>query len=146
VGELRAGRPDFLTVHDEVIARVHRARPERREVGAGAGFRETLAPDILAGQDARQEMPLLLFGSPFDEDGSGHADAGVSGQDRRSGAEAFLVVDDLLHERGAAPTVLLGPRDADPAGLVHRPLPDDTPLERRAIGSDSLVDRIVDAE
>src|SRR5262249_4186796 len=35
----------------------------------------------------------------------------------------LLVPDDLLHEGGTAPAVLLRPRDARPAGVVHATLP-----------------------
>lgn len=60
VGEMRVRRPDLLAVDDIAIAVAHRPRLQARQIGAGAGFAETLAPIILAGKDARQVMRLLL--------------------------------------------------------------------------------------
>ena len=46
----------------------------------------------------------------------------------------------------AAAAVLLRPRDADPAGDVHRLLPSAPALERGAIGRHAVVGRIVETE
>ena len=146
VRELRARGPHLLAVDDEVVAPIHRAGPQTCQVRAGPGLGEALAPDILGGEDAGQEAPLLLLPPPLDEGRAGHADARVARQDGGPGAEALLVVDDLLHEGGPAASVFLGPRDAHPAGLEHGPLPPYPALEGRAVRGDALVGGIVDAE
>ena len=45
---LRAARPYLLAGHDPVVAVLDRARLQRREVRAGVGLGEALAPDLLA--------------------------------------------------------------------------------------------------
>src|SRR5262249_13792628 len=87
-----------------------------------------------------------LVGAPLDECRADQADPGVAGKDGRPGAEALLVVDDLLHQRGAAPAVLDRPRDADPPGLVHRALPLHATLEGRPVRRDALVGGIGDTQ
>ena len=48
LGALGVARPDLLTVDDVVVAVAHRPRLERREIGAGVGLAEPLAPDHVA--------------------------------------------------------------------------------------------------
>ena len=52
VGVLRARRPHLLAVHDPLVAVALRPGSQRRQVGAGAGLAEQLAPDLLAGASA----------------------------------------------------------------------------------------------
>ena len=146
VRELRARGPHLLPVDDEVVAAVLGAGAEAREVRARARLRVALAPDVVAAQDARQVALLLRLGAPLDEGRARHADAGVAGEHGRARPEALLVVDDLLHQGGAAPAVLLGPRDPDPARRVHAALPVAPPLEGLAVRRHPLVGRVLDAE
>ena len=67
VRHLGVRRPDLLSRHDVLVAVEHRPRPERREVASGVRLRESLAPDLIASQDRRQEA-LLLLGSPLHRD------------------------------------------------------------------------------
>jgi len=60
VGEVRARRPDLLPVDDEVIALIDGACPEARQIGAGAGLGEALAPDLVGVENRGQVAPLLL--------------------------------------------------------------------------------------
>ena len=48
---LGAAGPDLLAGDDPVVAVLDRARLERREVGAGVGLGEALAPDLLGRED-----------------------------------------------------------------------------------------------
>ena len=60
VGVVRAGRPDLLTVDDEVVAVAHRTRAQAGEVGARAGFAHAERRRDLGAQDGHRP-PLLLF-------------------------------------------------------------------------------------
>ena len=51
VGDLAERAPDLLAVHHVVVAVAHGAGAQRREVGAGAGLGEALAPHLVAAQD-----------------------------------------------------------------------------------------------
>src|SRR6185503_4470428 len=135
-----------LAVDDEMIPPVLGAGAEPGQVRARARLRVTLAPDVVAAQDARQVALLLRLGAPLDDGRARHADAGVAGEHGGARPEALLVVDDLLHQGGAAAAVLLGPRDPDPARRVHAALPLAPALEGLAVGGDPLVGRVLDAE
>src|SRR2546428_4963078 len=67
VREVRARRPHLLAVDDEVVALIDGARPEARQIGAGAGLGEALAPDLVGVEDRREMATLLLLGAPVDE-------------------------------------------------------------------------------
>src|SRR5207237_5070282 len=83
------------------------ARLEAREVGARVRFREALAPDRLATQDARQMRRLLLLAAARDERRAGVVEPDEERRDvRRTGARVLLAPDELLHERRAAAAVL----------------------------------------
>ncbi len=73
VGVVRERGPDLLAVDDVVVALAHGARLQRREVGAGAGLRIALAPEVLAVVDARQEALLLRVGAEAQQHRRAHA-------------------------------------------------------------------------
>ena len=146
IGEMRARGPHFLTVDQEMVALVDRAGAQAGEVGAGARLGIALAPDLVAGQDFRQIALFLFLAAPVDQRRAEQVHADRAGQDRRAGAEILLVEDNLLHEAGAAPAIVLRPGDADPAGRMHLLLPGAAALQRLAIGRDTLVLRILDLE
>ena len=54
VAEVGAGRPHLLPVDDPLVAVAHGTGRQPREVGAGAGLAEQLAPDLVAAQHRRQ--------------------------------------------------------------------------------------------
>ena len=58
-------RPDLLAVDHPLVAVELGAAPEVAEVGAGVRLGVALAPDVLAGEDAREEVLLLLVGAPL---------------------------------------------------------------------------------
>ena len=83
-------------------------RLEAREIGAGAGLGEALAPPVVERCHARQELLLLLRRAEGDDDRPAHRH--VEGQRLRHAVVLQLLgVDVVLHRRpiGAAP--LLGP-------------------------------------
>src|SRR5438093_6161421 len=115
VREVRARRPHLLAVDDEVVALIDGARTEARQIGAGAGLGEALAPDLVGVEDRGEMAALLLLGAPVDESRARQVQAHVAWYDGRAGRSVLLVPDDPLDQSSVAPPVLLGPRDADPA-------------------------------
>ena len=61
VADLRGRRPDLLAGDDPLVAVLDRLRGRAREVGAGAGLREQLAPRVLPVEDAEQVFLLLTL-------------------------------------------------------------------------------------
>ena len=62
--EVAVGGPDLLAVDHPLVAVEHRARPREARSEPAFGSRVALAPDVLAAEDARQEVPLLLLRAP----------------------------------------------------------------------------------
>ena len=58
-------RSSLLAVHDVLVAVADRHRAHVREVGAGLGLGEALAPVLVGGEDAGQPALLLLLGAPW---------------------------------------------------------------------------------
>src|SRR6266404_204819 len=146
IGEMRARRPYLLPVDDEVLASIDCAGSEAGEIAARVGLGIALAPQLVGAEYPRQVALLLLFGPPVDQGRTQQVQRARGRQYRGSGAEIFLVKDDLLHKAGAPPAIFLGPRDPDPAGSVHRLLPSDAFFERLAVRRHALVGGIVDAD
>src|SRR5206468_1881487 len=119
-----------------------RARLERRQVGPRVGLAEALAPDLVGGQDRRQEALLLLVGPPDHERGATEQQAeDVGGQGRARPAE-LLEEDRGLGERGAAAAVLARPVHAGPAAVVQAPLPLVAPLVLLLLGRRPVAGRV----
>jgi len=62
-----------------MVAVIDGARPEAREIGAGAGLGEALAPDLLGGEDRGKMAAFLLVGAPVDERGAHEVEAHAPG-------------------------------------------------------------------
>jgi hypothetical protein len=75
VGGVAGRGPDLLAVDDPLVAVEHGAGGDVGQVGAGVGLGVALAPAVLAGDDAGQEVALLLVGAPHDDGVADHADA-----------------------------------------------------------------------
>ena len=58
VGDVGVAGPDLVTVDHELVAVAHRGRAQRREVGAGVGLAEALAPPVASADQAGQEAIL----------------------------------------------------------------------------------------
>ncbi len=93
------------------------ARLQRRQVRARLRLGESLAPDLVGGQDRRQEALSLLLGPVRDHGRAAHREAEDVGH-RRALLRAHHLLDEdrLLDQRRAATAVLLGPGDPGPAG------------------------------
>ena len=137
IGDLGVARPELHAVHHEVVAVALGRGPEGREVGAGIGLREALAPDGFAAQDRREPPGLLLIGAAGDERGPRVAHA----HEQRvhmgdPGPRGLLVPDHLPGQGEPTPAVLTRPADPGVAGLVQRSLPRKVSrAERRADGA-----------
>ena len=75
IGVLGVAGPNLGTVDDILVAVADRHGAERRQIGAGAGFRITLAPEILATQDTRQVVGFLLRRAVADQHRAAHLKA-----------------------------------------------------------------------
>src|SRR5205807_2891484 len=92
-----------------------RARLQIREVGAGVGLGEPLAPHLLGAQDLGEEALLLGGRAVLHQGRAEHAHAAAVHDLRRLGPRHFLIEDDDLDDRRAAAAELTGPVDADVA-------------------------------
>ena len=110
------GRPDLAAVDDVMVAVAHRAAGERGQVRAGIRLRIALAPDCLAGEDARQVARLLLLGAEGEQHGTHHLRA-EGHRPRRAGEVAFLLEDEPLRRRPAGSAGGFRPVGAHPAAL-----------------------------
>src|SRR5581483_3357039 len=118
LGDVRAGGPDLLAVDDVVVAVLDGPRLHGGEVGAGAGFGEALAPDVVALDDAREVLLLLLLGAVEDDGRAGPAGADAEVAPAwRAGERHLLREDELLHDGHAGAAVLLRPGRGDPAAV-----------------------------
>ena len=114
-----ARRPDLLTVDHVLIAVAHSLALEGGEVAAGARLRVARAPLVLAVQNVRQELLLLLLGPVFD-DRRPHPLESHHGRAERGCAcfRHLFFEDDLLHDAPTASAVLGGPVEAYPTLLA----------------------------
>ena len=96
LGDIGVARPHFVPVDDVLASVAYRTRAQRREVGAGIGFAEALAPPVAPAdqtwEEAVADLLTAMLGDPLDE----VAEARLG---RRAGRGEFLVDDDLEHRR-----------------------------------------------
>ncbi len=117
VGGVAVGGPDLLSVDDVgagfLVARAYGPALERGEVGARVGLAVADGEVDLAGEDSGQEVRLLLVGAELHQGGPD----GVQRHQRQryAGLCGLVEEDELVHRRHAAPAVLLGPADPEPA-------------------------------
>src|SRR5206468_5983920 len=124
VGEAGVAGPDLLSRHEEDVAAELGAGAAGGEVRAGVRLGEALAPDLLAGQDPRQEAALLRLRAVMDErrPDQRRPDTDVDHR-RRADAGVLLGEEELLDRRRAAPAVLARPVEPRPAALEEAALP-----------------------
>jgi hypothetical protein len=117
------GDPGLLSVdHERAVGTHVGADTHRRDVAAGVGFAQQLAPDVLAAPDRRQVGVLLLLGAEPEEDVGRQVDLidGAGG----AGPEDLLGDDEVLQRVViGATTVLDRPGGADEAALPQHPEP-----------------------
>src|SRR5262249_53690934 len=121
--EPREARPDLLPREAVAVALPLGAGPDGGQVGAGARLAEELAPDLLGGEDLRDEAPLLLLGAVPHERRPDVVDAHLVDELGGLRARCLVVVDRLLDRRRAGSAVLLRPGEPAPAGTMEARLP-----------------------
>src|SRR5205823_2306036 len=90
---------------------------------ARAGLGEELAPYLVGRHDRLQEAPLLLLGPVGDQGWADEVQPDAPDDLRRAGRRQLLLEEVVLDGGRAAPAVLPGPVDPDPAALVQLALP-----------------------
>src|SRR5580700_7987997 len=101
---VRACGPHLLPVDDPLITAELGPRYRTGDVGAAARFAEQLAPDILAGQNAQQELFLLQIGAVRENRRGGEgANADLGDADRSDALE--LLVDHRYQADGKVAAV-----------------------------------------
>src|SRR5206468_9505029 len=98
------------------------------------GLGEALAPDLLGGEDGRQEALLLLVAAPHHQRRAAEQEAEDVGRQRYPGAPELLEVDRRLGQRRAAAAVLGGPVRGGPAPVVEASLPVAAPRVAGVLG------------
>ena len=122
---VRRGGPHLLAVDHPLVAALVGARDGARHVGAAARLAEQLAPGVLAGEDALEELLLMEIGAVRqDRRGGEGADAGLGDADRAHLGE-LLVDDGVELHRQVAAVPLLGPMRRAPARLAQLLAPFD---------------------
>src|SRR5207248_1922794 len=115
------------------------------QVATRVGLAESLAPDLV-GREQRLQIALLLrFGPVRDHDRAAHAEPDDVDGLGSVGLDHLVVEDQLLHEARAASAVLLGPGDANVAGLMKLSLPGPAALDESllALGHGASLFRLV---
>src|SRR5262249_44305088 len=111
VGHLGVARPDLLPGDDEAVAVAVAARAQRAQVGAGAGLREALAPELLAGDERADEPLALRRGAVTQDRRPDQVDVRRRRRTRRAHLVELLLEEPALDDGGATAPVLAGPRD-----------------------------------
>ena len=127
--EMGVGRPHLLAVDHPLAVLDTSLGLHVGEVGAGVRLGVALRPELLDGDDLRQEAGLLLLGAERDQGGAEQLLAQVVDPGGRIGARVLLVEDHLLPQAQPAAAVLLRPADAGPAVLGQQPVPLEPVLE-----------------
>src|SRR5580704_7566029 len=122
--------PDFLPVYDVLIAVETRFGLQTGEIGTRVWLGEALAPDFFSAQDFRDVAFFLSFRSVGNDGGADETQAERVGHGRRFNARHLFPKYGLLHQRGTAPAVFLGPGNRGPAALLQFLLPSAEIRER----------------
>ena len=114
-----AGRPHFLSVDDPFVAIEHCGGLQTCKVATAVGLTEALTPTHLAGENLRQELLLLFFGSPLQQRRTHQRVAEEVGTHRCACPCELLVQHHTLQRGEPLAAVLLGPRCTNPTALVQ---------------------------
>ena len=130
-GEMRQRGPHLVAVDYPLVAARLGEGLHAREVRSRARLAEALAPDLLAGQQLRQQLALELLGAVVKDRRRSHAQTDHVGKIRRADA-LHLLVGDALAIAAPAAAVLHGVIATDQTGVISRFLPGAEIIELRA--------------
>ena len=119
---MRHRGPDLLSVDDKVVPVNLCACSQVRQIGPGAGFRVSLAPDVFATQDTRQPVIFLFPGAEFDDQRPDHLHAHVAAA-IDAPALLLFIKDQQLGSVQAHTAEFSGPGWCDPALGVKLAVP-----------------------
>ena len=123
-GDVRERGPHLLAVDDPLVTVADGPGREARDVGAGAGLAEELAPDLLVRRARPEEALLLLLRAPREQRRAAHADADdVEGPWRLVAGQHVVHVLRLPGAQRQAGAVLGRPRRGGVARLAHELAP-----------------------
>src|SRR5262249_36855991 len=122
VGMLGQRGPGLVAVDDVVVTISNRLGADGGEVRAGARLGITLAPPVLAGEDARQKLLLLPVAAEGVDDRADHGDAERE-RWQRTRPSGLLLEDEPAGDRPAGAAIFPGPERRDPALLVQDAMP-----------------------
>ncbi len=113
----------FVPCDDPILAVAYGGGLERRQIRAGVGLGEALAPDLRPADDRREEPLLLAVVTPVQNGGTDQDLPSGGRLDRRTGLGQFLGQDDRFERGEALASVLDGPGGAAPARSVQHAVP-----------------------
>lgn len=131
VGMVGHRRPDLAARHPVDVAVADGACGQRREIAAGTGFGESLAPELFRAQQ-RLEETLLLFGGAVNDDRGRDDERQRAQMLGRTGFGDRTVVVELILERECHTADLFGPARRRQGMVDEFGLPRDRGLEPRA--------------
>ena len=136
LGELGQRGPDLLSRHQPASVLEAGAGGHVGQVGAGVGLGVALTPELVAGEDPRDEPMLLLDAAEGQERRSEQRQPDVGEPSRGTGLDVGLVEHHLLEQGGSTATQLRRIVEPQPAARGELPLPGDEDL-----GGDVLATR-----
>ena len=142
IGPRAERRPHLLAVDDELVAVEPGGRLQRREVAAGSGLAEALAPYLVPRKHWREVAASLLFGPVVNQRRTEQADTEKVDDRRRIGAGALFFEDRLLDGREPPAAPLAGPIEAEVTGRVELALPGAPHLHETILGSSRFAEMI----
>src|SRR5665213_1469503 len=111
---MRIRGPDLGSINEKMIAIVDGASLYRGKIRTVVRLRKPLAPNLLCRGNLRDITGLLLGRTPLHEGGTDSRDTLEIDYRGRLRAVEFLMIDELLHQGGAATAELLRPMDTHP--------------------------------
>ena len=120
IGHVGVARPDLVAVDHVLVAVARRGRAQRREVGAGIGLAEALAPTF-APADQSGKVALLDRVAPVRRDAL-HEIAEARTRRRARGRDLF-VEDDVEHRRQVVTAEARRPAQPEEARVEERGVP-----------------------
>ena len=128
VGVVRTGRPDLLTVDDEVIAVEHRTCGQARKVGTRARFTHAQRRGDLGAQDGHRPSLFLFVGAERQQRRRDDPDALGVERVVDASPRKLLAVHELLEDVRVAATELRRVSRQQPAVVELQPLPAPRPF------------------